>query len=222
MIEAFIGALNDYAPLLSAAGTVAIAFYARASLRITRQLAEDNRALLKANTEPEMFVYMEIDRRTGYLVNLVFENIGSGPAIDVSFEIDAHPADFRVHNVHAVEARSNRKLQSAIPQGGKSKIFFANIDDLMGRGDDAPLEPFDINVRYSNLRNKEMETGPISQDVAGFEGALAGRSAEQQMTLELNRLNSSVKSFRFEVTRLRSAVVNGFEKLAGKPTPPDE
>ena len=133
---------------------------------LTWRLSQDNRALRRAGTEPEVVAYLGVERSSAYLVYLVLENVGQGPACDVEYFVDADPQDFASHNVAKVTARTQRKVTSLLPQGGKSQRFMGGSTTLLGSDPTERLRPFSVTVTYSNLRGTEAEPTEYPLDIA--------------------------------------------------------
>ena len=107
------------------AATVVIAFSAAVSAWLTWRLSQDNRALRKAGTEPEVVAYTALAGRYRSFFHVVLENVGQGPACDVEIFIDASPSDFARFNLMDIAAGTRRKVRSLLPQGERVEIMMA-------------------------------------------------------------------------------------------------
>ncbi len=149
------------------AATVVIAVSALASLWLNWRLTQDNRALRKAGTEPVVVAYLEIKRLSAaYLIYLALENVGQGPALDVEYFVDADPQDFAAHGVLKVPVRTQRKVASLLPQGGRIERFMGGSTTLLGDSEEAGLQPFRVRVSYTNLRGVAAESKEYPQDIS--------------------------------------------------------
>ena len=154
------------------AATVTIACSALASLWLTWRLSQDNRALRRAGTEPEVVAYLGLDQSSGFLVNLVLENVGQGPACDVEFFVDADPKDFADHGVMYVTAGTTRKVRSLLPQAERVERLMGVGNRLFGEDEEARLQPFRVEVSYSNLRGVPIGPREYVLDIAELGGAV--------------------------------------------------
>ena len=183
------------------AATVVIAVSALASLGVTWRLSEDNRALRKAGTEPEVVAYLGLDPTAPSLINLVLENVGQGPACDVEFFVDAEPEDFSERGVRFVTARSRQRV-GLLPQGQRIERMMAPGWDLMK--EDNPLPPFRVELTYANLRGTRF--GPLVSehlDVSQFEGALADRPPDERVADAVEKIEKHLGHFGSGFKRLR-------------------
>lgn len=75
LITCLLGWLDDHPWVLDAVLTFTVVVATQASVRLTR-------ALVRTETEPDVAVYIDVDRPTG-LFQMVIHNVGRGPAYDV-------------------------------------------------------------------------------------------------------------------------------------------
>ena len=192
------------------AATVVIAHSALASLGVTWRLSEDNRALRKAGTEPEVVAYLDLDRTAPSLINLVLEYVGQGPACDVEFFVDAEPEDFSERGVRFVTARSNQSV-GLLPQGQRIDRMLAPGWDLMSEVN--PLPPFRVELSYANLRGTRI--GPLvydDLDVSQFEGALAGKPPDERVADAVEKIEKHLGHFGSDFKRLRLETITTAER----------
>ncbi len=192
------------------ATTVVIAFSAVTSLWLNWRLSQDNRALRKAGTEPEVVAYLDIDARSGSLVMLVLENIGQGPACDVELFVDADPKDFADHEVMNVPARVHTKIARLIPQGGRRERMLALGSTLVKEGD--ALRPFSVEVSYANLRGASDDPRVYELDVSELGGALARKLPEQSIADSLAKIEKHLGNYGSEMARLRAKTSTAVER----------
>jgi hypothetical protein len=204
--------LNANSGFVTAVATAFIAVSAGITVWLTKNLARDNSALLKAGTEPEVVAYLDIDARSGSLVNLVFENVGRGPACDLEYFVIADPKDFAAHEVRNVMVRRQRKIARLLPQGGR-------IERMLGMGfelikEDRTLRPFSIKVSYSNLR--EVHCGPhvYNLDVSELGDALARKSPEERTADSLTNIEKYIGRYVGELECRRVETSTAAERQA--------
>ena len=194
------------------AATVVIAVSALASLGVTWRLSEDNRALRKAGTEPEVVAYLGLDPTAPSLINLVLENVGQGPACDVEFFVDADPDEFSERGVRLVTARNTQRV-GLLPQGQHIERMMAPGWDLMS--EDNPLPPFRVELSYANLRGTRV--GPVVSadlDVSQFEGALAGNPPDERVADALEKIEKHLDHFSTGFNRLHVETITTAEQQA--------
>ena len=188
--------------------TVAIALFAGATVFVTLLLARDNRALLKAGTEPEVIAYLSQDRRGSGLMNLVLENVGQGPACDVKYWIDASPADFANHSVDMLVPGTTRKVRNILPQGGKVNLFLTSSFSLFNGKDGTQLAPFNVEVCYSNLRNSRSKPRLFELDISQFKNEVIETPNEKKIVEGLTKVSKDLQSVKQELQHFRVALID--------------
>ena len=152
------------------AATVVIAFSAITSLWLNWRLSQDNRALRKAGTEPEVVAYTAPLGRYNAFFHLVLENVGEGPACDVEFFVHANPDDFAEFNLRDIVPGRRRKVRSLLPQGGRVEVMMGVHHELFRNKGVDVLPPFDVEVTYTNLRGQLSRPRRHRIDVSEFAG----------------------------------------------------
>ena len=151
------------------AATVVIAGSSAASLVVTWRLSQDSRALREAGTEPEVVAHLDLDETLTY-VQLVLENIGQGPAYDVSYCVDADPDDFAEHDVRSVTPNLTCPV-GLLPQGGRRSWLMGSGMRVCGNDEGSSLQPFCVTVSYSNIRGEHNGPKNYPIDVAAVRGS---------------------------------------------------
>lgn len=140
---------------VQAAAAVVIAFLAFGTLWLNRRLAADNRRLVGAQMDPEVVVYVaqEMSESKEEHVYAIIENVGRGPAQNVSAELDAPGDTFSEFKFNRLLARAEGRTFGVrfLPQGDRAKLFLRNrmLEGVAGK---AP--PFDVKLRYESLRGQ--------------------------------------------------------------------
>lgn len=105
---------------------------------------------LKAQTEPDVIVYMAPSPNQSSVAHLVVENIGSGPAIDVALDMDGRmPTSKDVADFYERGAFSNPV--SFLEPGGERRYlvgFFPDVLRMMGE------ERYIVAASYENRDGK--------------------------------------------------------------------
>lgn len=145
---------------INAASTVVIALF-------TLFLWLENRKLRRAGSEPRIVAHFEIHPSGNGAVNLALSNIGTGPALDVSFQIllDASVYDERHLLVRRVEHRAPLTL---ISQGEKVSFGFGVGPDLFKGG--RALPPFEVLVKWRPALCGNQFESRCTLDISQFAG----------------------------------------------------
>ncbi|MCY3882147.1 MAG: hypothetical protein OXG61_08515 [Chloroflexi bacterium] len=194
------------------AATVVIASSALASLWLNWRLSQDNRALRKAGTEPEVVAYLAPDPRSGFFLDLVLENVGQGPACDVEYFVDAEPVDFAKHEVKYVPARTARKIKSLLPQGQRVSRFIGVGNRLYSEDEEARLQPFRVTVWYSTLRGTRIGPKEYVIDVAELGGSAQVDPGEERIAQSLEKIEKHLDHFASGFQRLHVETMTTAER----------
>lgn len=159
-----VNMINAFSALATSLATIAMAV-------LTVSLVRENRALRKAGTEPEVVAHLRPHPHGNGAIQFVLENIGKGPAYNVSFQLDYDNEDFINHNV-LIDNDEKRSIISVLPQGEKiitllgiGYVLAGNAKDGSGK----PLKPFNVAILYENLIRKKQSTNQ-TLDVLQFSG----------------------------------------------------
>lgn len=162
--------LNSYANAVTAFSAAVTALATGALAILTWILAQENRKLRKAGTEPKVVAYLATHPIGDNAINFVLANIGQGPALDVRFELIYDEEDFRSHGAR-LHNNQERTAISALPQGEKFTAWFGMGHELAGAGDQNKdwLKPFAVTILYKDLEGKgRRETQSL--DLSQFKG----------------------------------------------------
>ena len=179
-----------------------IAISASVSAWLTWRLSKDNRALLKAGTDPVVVAYLARTGRYGAFFQLVLENIGQGPAQDVEIFVDASPPDFAGFNLREIAPGTRRKVRSLLPQGERVELMMAVQQELFKDKGENVLPPFDVAVTYTNLRGVTSTGQRHLIDVSEFSGSSSFSSPEEETA-------NAVK----KIERHLEGIASGFKRL---------
>lgn len=146
--------LNSYHSLISAIATVVIAFFAIVTTALTKTLANENRLMRKAGTEPEVVAYLVTDPQRPHAINFVLANVGSGPAKNIEFTLDGDMNDFAAHQVSSsFRNNSGGKGTDMLPQGERIQSFFGIGPSLLSS---PPLGFFSVSITYENINGQPL------------------------------------------------------------------
>ena len=177
------------ATVVIALAAIVSAGSAVAAVVLTRRLAEDNRVLRKAGTEPEVVAYLQIGPRRG-LLNFVLANVGQGPARHVEVSFLADTADFASHEV-VPQPNQYQKVATVLPQGDRHEMFFGGAIAAFRK---PRLQPFKASVRFMDIRDREVEN-TFDLDLSPFESSrYVTIKTEHDIALALEELNKRLRS----------------------------
>lgn len=190
--------INEFSDAITAMTTVVVA-------ALTWVLANDNRTLRKAGTEPEVISYLAPHPDGNGGVNFVLANVGQGPAFAVKFELICDEEDFGRHDVHLVNDPKRTAL-TVLPQGEKIGSLFGIGYVLFGNdngGSRIPLQPFEVKISYKGIRgqrHQSLHKIDITQ-FAGLAGLLA-KPAERDIADTLKKIERHLAKLARESTQI--------------------
>ena len=157
---------------------------------LTRALADENRRLRKAGTEPNVVPYLKIESQRTRAINFVLANVGQGPAKNIKYRFLDGAKDLADSGI-AVSNHQNRTPISLLPQGERVEEFFAFGPHVLG--DPVPGR-FAITVKYENLNGKSDGWFEHSLDLAQFKDfSWLGLPPEDQLVETLNKIESHLR-----------------------------
>ena len=191
---------------------------------LTAFLWWENRRLRNAGVSPEMVAHLAPHADGNGAVELVFSNVGRGPAFNVSFSFVCSDDDFAAHNVKLLND-PDRPPFSVIPQNEAIRAFFGIGFELYGNlGEEqlSPLMPFEVTIGYYDVLGRHTETtrnidirqfAGIAGIVSKSNGAKMAQSLEK-IERHLARLSGiSAQSLALiDVTKLSDSIV---QKIKG-------
>lgn len=192
---------KEYGDAITAIATVVIAY-------VTFILADENRRLRKAGTEPEVVAYLTPHQDGTGGINFVLANIGQGPARNVRFELEYDEEDFSSHGVKLLK-NSDRTAISVLPQGEKlSSLFGISFELAKGKDKEQPqppLKPFDVIVTYDNLNGKPVRSTQ-TLSVAQFLGlpGYASKPYLKEISDSLKNIDKSLASLAKTAPHLKT------------------
>lgn len=170
VIKQLAARLEKITTVLSAFATVAIAV-------LTLLVWKENRLLRKAGSNPMVVAHFDIHPDGTGGVNISLSNIGTGPALDVSFEIQANQENFNQYSIQLDVARK-RAPMTLIAQGEKVSFLFGvsfnlfrpkNTDQLESVGS-KPLDPFTVIVTWRAVGSKAWSKENYVLDISQYAG----------------------------------------------------
>lgn len=183
---------KDMATVLSGLSTLAIAF-------LTVLLWNENRLLRKAGSNPRVVAHFEIHPEGTGAINLALSNIGTGPALDISFEIEAEQGDFGKYSIQ-LDTACQRAPMTLIAQGEKVSFLFGISFNLFTTiaGEESPLKPFNVTVRWKSVGNKKLVCEKYTLDISQYVG-LPGMLSKPPMLKLVDELQG-IKKQLAEIT----------------------
>jgi hypothetical protein len=195
--------LNTNQGAVTAGATGVIALASIVTAWITATLAKENRLLRKAGTEPEVVAYLMTNPRIPTVINLVFANIGQGPALNLEFKLRGDEADFTAHKIQ-LRNNPDRRPFGVFPQAERMPIFFGTGPDLLK---EPPLKPFVVELTYADTRGRRRTTR-FDLDIAQFKGILTiGRPADHEIAEALKQIAERIREWSNGFNRLKVEVI---------------
>lgn len=144
---------------------------------LTIFLVCENRKLRLLGNDPSVIAYFEPHPDGAGGVNLVVENVGTGPATNVTFEFGKGSQDFKNYSL-ILDPNISRPPLTIIPQGGSIKFLFGigyqlfkTIEERKEENKKStPLNPFELILSWQSLRNKTTYRSSYILDIRQFEG----------------------------------------------------
>lgn len=196
------------------AATVVIAVSAIASLWLNWRLSQDNRALRKAGTEPEVVAYLAPLGKYRAFFHLVLENVGQGPARDVELFVDAKPSDFDGFDVQDVVPGMRRKVRSLLPQGERVEVMMGVHHKLSKDEGKDVLPAFYVEVTYTNLRGVAITPRRHKIDVSEFSGRFLVSAPEVEVADAVKKIEKHLGHFATGFNRLHVETITAAEQRA--------
>jgi hypothetical protein len=177
------------APVIIAVASVASTFTAivvmfatLVGVSINRRLANENRALHKAGSEPRVVGYAIINPNVYGAIDFVIRNIGKGAARNISYKIVSGGDDLEAKKVH-------------LPRMGVPYAFLPQDEQLstfMGMGWDLlaspEIAPFEIEIDYEDLSGGK-HTGRWKIDGAQFGGLhRVGKPPDEEIAENIKKI----------------------------------
>lgn len=183
---------KDIATVLSGFSTLAIAF-------LTILLWNENRLLRKAGSSPRVVAHFEIHPEGTGGINLALSNIGTGPALDISFEIEAEQDNFSKYSIQLDTSRQ-RAPMILIAQGEKVSFLFGISFNLFKTtaGEEIPLKPFTVTVQWKSVGSKKLDCEKYTLDISQYAG-LPGMLSKPPMLKLVDELQG-IKKQLAEIT----------------------
>lgn len=198
------------------AATVVIAFSAIASLWLNWRLSQDNRALRKAGTEPEVVAYLAPLGKYRAFFHLVLENVGQGPARDVELFVDAKPSDFDGFDVQDVVPGMRRKVRSLLPQGGRVEVMMGAHYKLSKNEGKDVLPAFYVEATYTNLRGAAISPRRHRIDVSEFSGRFLVNNPEVEVADAVKKIEKHLGHFASGDQHLHVETITTTEREAAE------
>lgn len=212
MVTNILDGFAEYAPLIGAASTAAIAV-------LTVFLWFENRTLRRAGSSPEVVAYLKPHTDGSGAIEFVMANVGKGPAFGIEYSLVCDESDFESHRV-MIRNEPGRMPISVLPQDEVMKSLFGISFELfgdVGREDIGPLQPFKVAISYKDIAGRRFQR-ERAFDVKQFEGlrGVLAKSNERRIASATEKIEKhlsviSQQSQRFaafvDTTELRDKFV---------------
>lgn len=113
----------------------------------------ENIILRKAGTEPQVIAYIRSFKRAANIIEMHLENVGSGPAFEVTFRVTDHRDELPKHGLELPLDGPQLPI-TAIPQGDSLRFMFGMAPALLKE----PCCPgVAVAVSFKNSRGQKLE-----------------------------------------------------------------
>lgn len=137
---------------------------------LTFSLIRENKLLRRAGNSPLVVAHFETHPDGNGAVNLVFSNVGTGPAFDVAYSFEQQ--DFNNYDL-IFRNEGERPPLTMLGQGEKFSFIFAVGFNLFRPRDpevSKHLQPFRVNVSWRSLGSRRVCERSYRLDVAAYSG----------------------------------------------------
>ncbi|MCK4680422.1 hypothetical protein KAT82_04810 [bacterium] len=191
--------MDDLQTVLMVVFSAVVAGSTVAYALLTRNLVRETALLRRAQTEPQVSVYLTPGQRWLHMLELVVRNSGQGGARDIRCAISASDANLEAHNVHVDCLRLLEHILYLAP-GEEIRSFFGDASNFL---EEPPLEEFSIAVEYNTemgeLRQREFRIRPIQYGGVARLGELPEHEVAKSLVSLSKDLHSLVSEHRLSV-----------------------
>jgi len=138
--------LNHYSAAVTAIATVVLMLTTAYYAYVTRGLLKENQLLRKAGNEPRMVAFITPHKEITPIMDLVIQNVGTGPAYDVLLKLDGNLEDYKARGARLPNSMGQHSL-NVFPQGHYMTLFFGMGNTLLA---DPKLAELTITFSYRN------------------------------------------------------------------------
>lgn len=158
----------DWAAIGAVVGGVSTAVVAV----LTWILIRENRLLRKAGSSPRVVASFEPHPAGNGALRLALSNVGTGPALDVSYSFEYEAGDFENFELLFKHAEQ-RPAMTMIGQGEKFSFTFAIGFHLFKPKNpevSRQLRPFKVNVSWRSVDSRQIQSEKYVLDIAAYGG----------------------------------------------------
>ena len=150
--------------------------------RATKVLAVESSASREDASRPKVLTKVKPDPDCGDFIQLVVQNVGRGPALDLEFRLKGHEVDFELHEVTPLRG-TTAPIKFLAP--GEAEVYSLGANHNLFQ--DPPLQ-FLVEMKYKDLDGNQHE-GYVALDMRQFkELAWLGKSVEWRKMEALEKI----------------------------------
>jgi hypothetical protein len=192
------GAVSAIAAVVGVTVALAALFLNLFSVWLARQLAQENRRLRQAQSNPQVVVYARPDLRYSNILNLVIENIGQGPALDIQVSHDITAEEAKAHSIRDGFFKAFKRI-SILPAGAHVKFWISTGVNL---AKPEPLRPITFDVVCTNLAG-EGRSFRSAVDVTEFYGwGRLGADTGDEIVKHMGRIDDRLRGIERSAQKL--------------------
>ena len=152
--------------VITAFATVVLAIVAILALGVSIWMAWQNSKLIRMYREPSVIVYLKLDDYNPGLQYICVENVGNGPAHDISFHLSDKSLSMPIDNKKKLgDIDFVKKGMKLLAAGQDHTHFFQSTYDGF------KIEPFEVRVEYYDSNNNRYgyKDKPFELDPSQFD-----------------------------------------------------
>lgn len=177
---------------------------------LTYVLVRENRLLRKAGNSPLVVAHFETHPDGNGAVLLTFSNVGTGPALDVSYKIECDQNDFENYEIILRDLKERPPL-TMVGQGEKFSFIFAIGFNLFSPKDPSfskQLNPFGVKVSWRSVGERKARSATYCLDVSAYAGlpGIASKTPVVKIADELSEIKKHLAKLASDQGGLASFV----------------
>lgn len=154
--------MNEIALWVQVAASIALGVFTWILARATKVLADESKASRKDASRPKVLAKLKPNPEQGDFIQLVVQNVGHGPALDLEFHLKGHKVDFDLHEVRLRGTTSPIKFLAP----GEPEIYPLGPGRTLFQ--DPPLR-FSVEMKYKDL-DGNLHEWCVELDLEQFKG----------------------------------------------------
>jgi len=179
---------------------------------LTALLVTETRQMRRAQTEPKLVAFIELREEFVNFAHLYIQNVGAGPAFNVSFKLSASPDD-EGGNILIDEFSESKFLETGIDYVGPNQKIQSRHTEFTKEFDKKIKAVFTVTIIYKTSSNREIRDS-YKIDMSQFEGACSfGTPHLYSIAQSLNKMKDDVHHIATGFKRLKVDTYSSEDRL---------